>query len=108
MRNITFQGNVFNGINEMVANPSNLSHTQSTASSTWVLDTEEHLPFLGWARVIENYTPNGELTDASNNTVWDAPWFDTEYGSDKRQIRVVWREPTKGSIRYTARMDNPI
>lgn len=108
MKNITFSGNTYHGINYPVSNPATLTHTEATASGTWVADTVPHLPFDGRARVIESILADGELTNATDQTVFDAPWVDNEYGTEKQQVRIVWKEPTKGKVRYVVRMDNPI
>ncbi|WP_368186573.1 right-handed parallel beta-helix repeat-containing protein [Aestuariibius sp. HNIBRBA575] len=108
MRNITFTGNVFNAINEPIENPRIITATESTASQTWIIDTDTKLPFRGFARTVESYSANGQLRNSGSTTIYDAPWFDTEYGADKREVRVVWREPTRGSIRCRLRMDNPL
>ena len=108
MRNITFSGNVFHGINEEVRNPISMTHSQSTVSRTWVVDADQVLPFRGRARTIESVAPVGSLTNASGNAVYEAPWIDPQYGSDGRQFRVIYDSDLSGTIRASVRMDNPL
>ncbi len=107
MRVVTFHGNSYHGVNEPVFNPANLTHNQSTASKTWVADTEPALPFRGRARYIDAIVPDGAITDGSGGQIFEQPWADNNYGSDKRQVRFVWNTAVKGRVRYQVRMDNP-
>jgi len=108
MRAITFSGNTFHNISEIVQNPASLEHTQSSASTTWVAETAPHLPFGGRARNVDALMPNGPVQTASNADVFELPWADTSFGPDNTQVRFVWNTAVKGSVRYTARMDNPL
>lgn len=108
MRAVNFHGNTFNNISEIVQNPAHLTHTQATASSSWVADTEPYLPFKGRARFIDAVTPDGAIKDAGNMDVFENPWVEASYGAENTQARFVWQTPVSGTIRYTARMDNPL
>lgn len=107
MRTITFAGNTFNNIENEVFNPAYLTHTQATASSQWVSRTAPNLPFLGRARYVESVVADGAITDSGGATVNQLPWVDNNYGSDQRNVRFVFDRGLKGTLRYTARMDNP-
>lgn len=108
MRAVTFAANTFHNVSEIVQNPASLTHTQSSASNTWVAETAPHLPFGGRARFVDAIMPNGAIETASNAVVFTLPWADTSYGPDNSQVRFVWDQAVKGTIRYTARMDNPL
>ena len=108
MRNITFSGNVFHGVNEEVRNPISLTHTQSTADRVWVVDADLVLPFRGWARTIESVVPVDAISDTGGDPVYDAPWVDPEFGDDRRQFRVIFRNDVTGTVRASVRMDNPL
>ncbi|MBM1220014.1 right-handed parallel beta-helix repeat-containing protein [Ponticoccus sp. SC2-23] len=108
MRNITFSGNVFHGVNEEVRNPISLTHTQSTADRVWVVDADLVLPFRGWARTIESVVPVDAISDTGGDPVYDAPWVDPEFGDDRRQFRVIFRNDVTGTVRVSVRMDNPL
>ena len=108
MRAITFSGNTFHNVSEIVQNPASLDHTQSSASTTWVAETAPHLPFGGRARNVDAVMPNGPIQTGSGNDVFQMPWADVSYGSNNTQVRFVWDTAVQGTIRYTARMDNPL
>ena len=108
MRAITFSGNTFHNISEIVQNPASLTHTQSSTSQTWVADTAPHLPFGGRARFVDAIMPNGAIQNGSNDDVFDLPWADVSYGPDNTQVRFIWPTSVSGTLRYTARMDNPL
>lgn len=108
MRNITFVGNVFNGINEEIRNPLSMTHVQATPDRNWTVDPGTLLPFRGRARAIEAVVPVGRIADAAGQTVYDAPYVEPEFGAAKQQFRVIYREPSTGTIRCQVRMDNPI
>ena len=108
MRNITFSGNLFHGVNEEARNPHSMTHTQSTADRIWVLDADFVLPFRGRARTIESVVPVDAINDTGGNPVYDAPWVDPEFGDDRRQFRVIFRNDVTGTVRASVRMDNPL
>lgn len=107
MVNVTFEGNVFNGVTQEVRNPLSMRHAQATLDRVWILDPDGWLPFQGRARVVESVTPEGRLLDADGDTVYEAPWTEAEYGSGGRQFRAVWATPVTGTVRARVRMDNP-
>ena len=106
-RQVSFIGNVYHGINDEVFNPAYLSHTQSTPSNQWIATTAPSLPFLGRARYIESVTADGPLQTAGGQVVNQSPFADNNYGSDMRNVRFVFDQALRGTIRYVARMDNP-
>ena len=107
-RQVTFSGNVYNGVNNEVFNPAFLTHTQGTASAQWVADTSPTLPFGGRARFVESITADGPLQTASGQTVNQIPWADNNYGAGQRSVRFVFDQALRGTIRYVVRMDNPV
>ena len=108
MRMIDFSGNTFHAVNEQVFNPAFLTHTQSTASTAWVADTEPRLPFRGRARFVESVTSDGAIETGGGTEIFEAPWVDSAYGVDQRQVRFVFDTAVTGKLRYQVRMDNPL
>lgn len=104
-RDFEFRANTFHNVNEPVSNPVTLTHTQSTESTTWVMDTGETLPFDGVAKTVESVMPLGEITNAADNRQYDFPWAEGEQGADLRSVHLNWRVAVKGSVRYQVRMD---
>lgn len=107
MRNIQFQGNTFNGVNTYVANPVDISHTQATAASRWVLTINAQLPFNGQARNIESVIARSPITNSAGARISEMPWVQTQLGTTGRQVAFNWTTPTKGSLSFRVRVDNP-
>jgi hypothetical protein len=107
MRNVNFVGNVFNGVAEPVYNPASIEVTQSTLSNVWVGESEPYLPFKGRARTLEAITSKGKIADASNAALYEQPYYLAEFGTNKRQFKIVWKTPCTGTVLCMVRMDNP-
>ena len=107
MRNVQFEGNTFNGIENYVSNPLMIQYQQNSNSRTWTLPVLDGLPFQGWAKSVQSIVAEGPITDGPGNRVDGLPWTETEVGSSKRQIRLNWSSPVKGKICVYARMDRP-
>lgn len=107
MRNISFVGNTFNGVDEEIRNPLSMTHAQATASRTWVCDPGTGLPFNGRARTVEAVVPVGHLRDDAGADVFEAPWVEVEHGTDRTQFRLGFKTAVRGTVRAVVRMDNP-
>ncbi|SFJ92846.1 glycosyl hydrolase family 28-related protein [Celeribacter neptunius] len=108
MRNITFEGNTFNGIGQVTVNPVSLEFSQSTASNNWVLDPSGYLPFGGQARVVESLVFRNAMTNGSGSTVYHRPYVTVNYGASANQLRLTFPEAVKGTVNVVTRMDKPI
>ncbi|MGR3465225.1 glycosyl hydrolase family 28-related protein [Limimaricola sp.] len=108
MRDITFAGNAFHGVNQPARNPVSLTHAEAAPERIWVVDTAPHLPFGGRARVVEAAVPVGRLADGAGQSVYEQPWIDPEHGGDKRRFRIVFDTPVSGEMRCSVRMDRPV
>ncbi len=107
MRNIVFEGNAFNGVDQPTRNPHIDVHVQSTVDATWVIDTEKYLPFGGHARTIDAVVPLYAPRNAANDVVFGNPYTSPNQGAEDDSFHVIWPEPVKGQLRYSVRMDNP-
>lgn len=107
MRNILFEGNTFNAINQASRNPVLLEHVQSTADKNWVVESIPELPFNGRLRTVGSVVKVGKITDAGNVLVTETPYCTLEYGPAKSQVRLVWGTACTGTVRVQARMDEP-
>ncbi|MGJ8611977.1 MAG: right-handed parallel beta-helix repeat-containing protein, partial [Octadecabacter sp.] len=107
MRNIIFEGNSFHGVDQPTRNPHNDVHSQSTAAETWVVDTENYLPFGGYARTVDALVPVFGPENAAGDVVFHNPYSYPSRGSNSDEFHVIWPEPVKGQVRYSVRMDNP-
>ena len=105
MKNVNFQNNTFNGINDGAVNPIIIEHTQSSASRTWTVNGGPKLPFGGRVRAVDSVLPVGTITDSSGSELHDYPHADPNIGTNKDQARLTWKVSCKGSVRVTLRMD---
>ncbi|OOY16789.1 glycosyl hydrolase family 28-related protein [Thioclava sp. DLFJ4-1] len=108
VRNVVFEANMFNAINDISQNPVMVEVNQSTAQSVWTVDASEYLPFGGWARNVQSLIAEGMVRDGSGARIDAMPYVAVEQGAAKNQITVNWPEAAKGRLQVTLRMDNPI
>jgi hypothetical protein len=104
-RSFVFSSNTFHNVSEPVSNPAYLTHEQQSAASTWVMETEDALPFDGHALTVESVMPNGAITNLSGGRVYDLPWAQGGQGSDSRDVHLNWSRAVRGEVRYAVRMD---
>lgn len=107
MRNITFQANLFNGIDTYVANPVDISHSQGTAANRWVIDTAQRLPFNGFAKKVESLVAESAISTGANQRISEMPWVESQYGTAKTSVAVNWTTAVRGKIALRVRMDTP-
>ncbi|WP_338001336.1 glycosyl hydrolase family 28-related protein [Frigidibacter sp. ROC022] len=106
-RNVVFDGNTFNGINAITANPAVLEFQQVSAAKTWVLDAGDYLPFGGYARTVPSVSSEGPITNGSGTEIHTMPYATPNYGPGN-QVRLTWSEPVKGRVQLVVRADNPV
>ena len=106
-RNVVFEGNTFNGVQQATINPVTLEFVQNTEATTWTLDPSGYLPFGGWSRNVTSVVAEGALTNAAGAAVHGAPHVTTNYGTASNLVQLKWPEACKGRVVMTTRMDNP-
>lgn len=107
-RNIIFSANTFTAVNNVAVNPASVVHSQATAAQTWVVEGSPYMPFGGRVRNVEAVCPDGKLTDANGQAVYELPYAEPEKGAAKTQANLVFKTACKGTIRVTLRTDNPL
>lgn len=105
MRNLQFQGNMFNGINQYIANPVDLTLTQNTVANRWIINASNALPFRGNARKVESIVAEAAIVNAANARVTEMPWVQTQYGVARKSVAVNWTTPVRGQLSVRVRMD---
>ncbi len=108
MRNVLFQGNIFNGITQNTENPTCLQVDQATPATGWTVLPGAILPFCGWARNVEGVVAEGMITGSLGERRSDMPYVDVEQGAAKNEVRINWLAASKGRIQVRVRMDNPL
>lgn len=107
MRNVQFQGNMFNGVQTYVANPVDVTHVQSTGATRWMVNVDVALPFNGWARKVETLVAESQIINNSGGRVVEMPWVQTQQGTSRKQIALNWGVATRGTVSMRVRMDMP-
>ncbi|MDJ0627447.1 MAG: glycosyl hydrolase family 28-related protein [Rhodobacter sp.] len=107
-RNVVFEGNTFNGVNQLTINPVTLDFNQSSPLKTWTLNVGGYLPFGGHARTVQSVTPKGPISNSSGTYVYYFPRFTPNSGTDRNQIKLDWPETCKGTVVLTSRVDKPV
>jgi hypothetical protein len=105
-RNITVQGNTFNGITTQVFNPTLVRHAQATPAATWTIDPAGTLPFGGRARNVVAVVADGLVTE-DGETIHALPHARGEQGAARTLVTLGWPEAVYGSANVTIRADNP-
>ena len=104
-RNVQFFGNSFHNVTEPVENPLRVTHSQSTGSSAWTIDTGTGLPFQGRATNVDSVVATDGIRNNANAVIYPFPFVGVQQGPEKKQIRLNWPEPTRGTVRILVRMD---
>ena len=107
-RNIIFEGNTFNGISQPTINPAVLEFNQSSNASTWTLNVANYLPFGGNARTVSSVVAEGNITNSSNQSVYDFPAVIPNAGSNKNLVQLKWPQSCRGTVLVTSRCDKPV
>lgn len=106
-KNINFQDNTFNGTVTRSLSPLYLQHVQSTAASTWAINTSGQLPFEARARNLASFIAEGPITDGAGAVQSAMPYCLVEQGTGAQYIHLKWPTSVKGTVQATIRGDNP-
>lgn len=106
-RNIVIEANTFNGIDQIIGNPSVQYHEENSASDAWTVDFAGPLPFGGAARTVESVVQHNTFRNAGGTKVFPGWNVNTQQGAGQDQLRLNWSEPVTGKVWVTARCDNP-
>lgn len=106
MRNIVVSGNMFNSVEQVVANPAVIQHAQSSPAQTWAVDCAGPLPFGGYAQHIDALVMRSRIKDGADVTRHELPYSFTEQGAARDQVHLGWPEAVSGKVSVTVRMDN--
>ena len=107
-RNIVFEANTFNGVNERVQNPAIMEYTQVTNAQTWEIPFAQILPFGGVTRRVTALVADGMITSGTATRVDTMPYTERTSGVDNNEVWVNWSVPCKGKVQVSARIDRPL
>lgn len=105
-KNVVVTGNMYHNVTAQSANPLRVSHDQSSASSSWTVDSGGELPFQGYARFVDSVAAQGALRTGGNSIRYITPYADVLQGANQDQIRLRWQEAVKGEVLVLMRMDS--
>ena len=106
-RNVIFEANTYNAVDDRAYNPVTVEMTENAAASTWSADLGAHLPFGGQARRVVSVLAHNEIKTAGNNGVYTMPYAVPGLGASGSEIKLHWSEPVKGKVYATVRVDKP-
>ncbi|WP_241557884.1 glycosyl hydrolase family 28-related protein [Falsirhodobacter deserti] len=106
-RNVVFEANTFNGIQQPIFSPVTVEHVQNTPAARWMVDAAAYMPFGGWARNVTSIVPEGPVVDGAGAPQVPAAWVDVELGGTRGLVALNWVKPVKGVTQVTIRCDNP-
>ncbi|CUH75368.1 glycosyl hydrolase family 28-related protein [Tropicibacter naphthalenivorans] len=106
MRSVIFDGNTYHNVETGASNPLRVTHSQNTHSSTWEIDTENKLPFEGYALDVEAVTQRSRPRNTANVSKYYNPYALTEQGGQKDKVHLIWGEDLIGDVTVKVRMDN--
>lgn len=107
MRNIRVEGNSFNAITQVIANPVSIEHDQVTAATVWTVNAGPLLPFGGRARNVESVVAEGLISGPAGERRSDMPYVLVEQGASLQEVALNWLAASKGRVKLRVRMDNP-
>jgi len=107
-RNIVFEANTFNGVNERVQNPAIIEYSQNTNAQTWKVAFAPTLPFGAYTRRVTSLIADGMITSGTSTRVSTMPYTNGTSGTNYNEVWVNWSVACKGKIQLTARIDRPL
>ncbi len=107
-RNVVFEGNAFNGVNQVTTSPLIIEHNQGTEAATWVVNATGYLPFDGRARNVTALVAEGPITNSAGSAQYVMPYVLVEQGGGGQQAQLKWPSAVKGRMQVTIRCDNPL
>lgn len=104
-KHVNFTGNSYHSVVSQPMNPLRVEHSENSPTQTWQIGTGGELPFEAWARNVDAVVANGKIKNAAGQAVYAMPYVQTQQGSNKDQIQLIWPEPVEGEVIVTTRID---
>ncbi|RID92784.1 right-handed parallel beta-helix repeat-containing protein [Gemmobacter lutimaris] len=106
-RNITFDGNTFNGVSQVTMSPVTVGISQNTAAATWTVDAGGYFPFGGYALACTSVQAEGALRNGANSVVDATCYAEVRQGGGEDRVALKWSSSVKGKALVTIRCDSP-
>ena len=107
MRNVTWEGNTYDGVTVYTQNPLKITYDQNSPEVFWNVEFAPRLPFGGRLRHVEGLVAVGGINDSGGTRVTEFPFVSVQQGPESSQARVTWPRACTGRIFITGRMDRP-
>ncbi len=105
-KNVVFEGNTYSAINEPAFNPCTLEHSEPSDSSIWTMNFAPYMPFGAQTRTVESVVANDKIR-SGGSVVGDMPYCLTGVGPNQDQVKLGWKQASRGKVVVTARCDSP-
>ena len=106
-RNVLFEGNTFNNVDQVTINLVTLEFVQGSDAVNWSLDPSGYLPFAGWSRNVTSVVTEDAITNGAGADVFGQAYVTTNFGGSNNLVQLTWSQACKGRVIVTTRMDNP-
>ncbi|GGX59323.1 hypothetical protein GCM10007385_30520 [Tateyamaria omphalii] len=104
-RAVWFKGNSYHNVREHAENPLVIAHSQSTKARTWVIETDNRLPFESYCQFVDSVALTDDLRNTVNQRRYEMPVARGRAGSNEDAFTLEFSEDVSGSARATVRMD---
>jgi len=108
VRGITFAENSFHNVTIQAESPLVMTHAESSASETWVIEPAPRLPFGAWAQTVESVLPDGPLHDPGGDVSHVTPYVQTRQGPENDRVNLRWPSPVSGRVVLRLRIDDAV
>ena len=107
-RNIVFDANTFNGVDERVQNPATVEYSQNSNAQTWKVPFAPHLPFKAQTRRVIAVVADGQVTSGTSTRVNTMPYTIRQSGVNYDEVWLNWSVACRGKVQVTSRIDKPL
>ena len=104
-KDVVMVGNSFHNVTARVQNEAEVTFTQNTPSSSWLIDCSDKLPFGAEALSVDSVVAQNAIRNTNNVAQFDMPYTQNVQGSNRDQVRVNWPSAVKGTVLVKVRMD---
>ncbi|MSU88052.1 right-handed parallel beta-helix repeat-containing protein [Rhodobacteraceae bacterium 2CG4] len=104
---VVWDGNSYAFVSTKTQSPALILADQSSASSSWAVNTGGKLPFGGRALGVDGVVPHGQVVTSGGGAHHDMPWVETEQGSQKDRVDLRWSTSVRGKVQVRVRVDQP-
>ncbi|MFZ7092193.1 glycosyl hydrolase family 28-related protein [Primorskyibacter sp. 2E233] len=105
MKNVFFTGNTYHNVTSGAENPLLVRHSQASGAQVWEVDTDDRLPFNGYAMEVESLVTRSRPRDGNNVSQYYMPYTSTREGGAQDKVHVIWPENMRGDVTLKVRMD---